>query len=201
MARKIVLKENGLDGTPNTPSGYKYLGDSGGNISEKVGATVSALGGGDQSFYTEVTINNTQIASMGTSPITLLAAPSAGTYYKDIEMIIEATGAVGVDGVTQNGGNTLYLIDWGGSFVGFINRYAFDPLDPGGTVTFVPTLGRYVNTSSWWGGNVVVADQTYNLTSSITITTDNGLNPTAVTPGCSALVKIRYKVGTFGTEL
>lgn len=201
MARKIVIKENGLAETGNSPSGYKYLGDNAGTVSQKVGATVSALGGGDTSVYTEVTINNTQIASMGTSPITLLAAPSAGTYYKDINIIIEATGALGVDFVTQNGGNSLYLIDWGGSIVGFVNRYAFDPQDPGGTVTFVPTLGSYVTTSSFWGGNVVATDQTYNLTSAITITTDNGLNPSAVTVGCGALFKIRYKIGTLGSEL
>ena len=201
MARKIVLKEDGLTGTSNTPSGYRYVGYDGTTISEKTGATVSAIGGGDTSVYTEVTINNTQIASMGTSPITLLAAPSAGTYYKDINIIIEATGALGVDFVTQNGGNSLYLIDWGGSIVGFVNRYAFDPQDPGGTVTFVPTLGSYVSASSYWGGDVVATDQTYNLTSGIAITTDNGLNPSAVTAGCSALFKIRYKIGTLGSEL
>jgi hypothetical protein len=45
MARKIILREDGLSGSPNTPSGYKFIGDSEGSISEKVGATVSAIGG------------------------------------------------------------------------------------------------------------------------------------------------------------
>lgn len=51
MARKIVLKEDGLTGTSNTPSGYKYLGDSGGDISQKVGGTVSVIGGGSALAY------------------------------------------------------------------------------------------------------------------------------------------------------
>jgi hypothetical protein len=52
MARKIVLKENGLAGSGNTPSGYKYLGDSSGDISEKIGATISAIGGRPYKVYT-----------------------------------------------------------------------------------------------------------------------------------------------------
>ena len=47
MARKIIYKENGLTGTNNTPGGYKYLGYDGLVLSEKAGATISAIGGGD----------------------------------------------------------------------------------------------------------------------------------------------------------
>ena len=46
MARKILLKENGLSGSTNTPDGYKYIGFENGSFSEKSGATVSEVGGG-----------------------------------------------------------------------------------------------------------------------------------------------------------
>lgn len=45
MAKRLILKENGLAGSSNAPDGYKYLGDDGGNISEKVGATATPIGG------------------------------------------------------------------------------------------------------------------------------------------------------------
>ena len=45
MARRVIYKENGFLGSPNTPTGYKYLGYDGTTLSEKTGATVSAVGG------------------------------------------------------------------------------------------------------------------------------------------------------------
>ena len=45
MARKIIYRENGLTGSNNTPGGYKYLGYDGLVLSEKTGATISAIGG------------------------------------------------------------------------------------------------------------------------------------------------------------
>lgn len=54
MARKIIYKQNGLSGQPDTPTGYKYLGYDGDSLSEKAGATVSAIGGGGTEPYTKV---------------------------------------------------------------------------------------------------------------------------------------------------
>jgi hypothetical protein len=45
MARKIILKDNGINNQTDAPSGYKYLGYDDQDISEKSGATVSAIGG------------------------------------------------------------------------------------------------------------------------------------------------------------
>ena len=45
MASKIILKDNGINNQPDTPSGYKYLGYDGDDLSQKSGATVSSLGG------------------------------------------------------------------------------------------------------------------------------------------------------------
>jgi hypothetical protein len=32
--KKIIVKDDGLNGSPNSPSGYKYLGYNGGTFSE-----------------------------------------------------------------------------------------------------------------------------------------------------------------------
>lgn len=61
MARKVILKENGLSESGTAPSGYKYFGDSGGDISQKVGATVSGIGGSTykvvSGFFTQFSTN------------------------------------------------------------------------------------------------------------------------------------------------
>jgi hypothetical protein len=43
--KKIIIKDDGLNGSSNTPSGYKYLGYDGDIFSEKSGATVSVISG------------------------------------------------------------------------------------------------------------------------------------------------------------
>jgi hypothetical protein len=47
MARKVILKDNGLNGSSSSPTGYKYLGYDGDIISDKNGSTVSSIGGGN----------------------------------------------------------------------------------------------------------------------------------------------------------
>jgi hypothetical protein len=59
MAKKIILKENGLVGSGTTPSGYKFIGDNDGNISQKIGATVSGIGLGYKSFEAFITQTGT----------------------------------------------------------------------------------------------------------------------------------------------
>lgn len=61
MARKIILKENGLSGSTNTPTGYRYVGFDGGVISEKTGATVSSITG--EPYYTVVLTNSMLLAT------------------------------------------------------------------------------------------------------------------------------------------
>jgi hypothetical protein len=50
MAKRIVLSENGLTGGI-APTGYKYLGISGGNLSIQSGATISNAGGSSEFTY------------------------------------------------------------------------------------------------------------------------------------------------------
>jgi hypothetical protein len=50
MARKVIFKDDGINGLSNSPLGYKYVGYDGQVISEKNGATVSAIGGDNSIF-------------------------------------------------------------------------------------------------------------------------------------------------------
>jgi hypothetical protein len=51
MARKIIFKQDGINNQSNSPSGYIYVGYDGNIISEKVGSTISAIGGGGSGSY------------------------------------------------------------------------------------------------------------------------------------------------------
>lgn len=61
MARKIIFKEGGLSGTDNTPSGFRFLGYNGETISEKYGATISAIGGSGSSQELIITTTRSNI--------------------------------------------------------------------------------------------------------------------------------------------
>jgi hypothetical protein len=51
MPKRIILKDGGLTGG-TAPTGYKYLGISGGNLSVQSGATISNAGGGSSPEFT-----------------------------------------------------------------------------------------------------------------------------------------------------
>lgn len=87
MARKIILKQDGLTGSGNAPDGYKYLGDSSGDISEKVGATVSPIGGGSYFEYTEFTLDSLTIKTDLEIGVGVLYSPLSNQYY-DIDTVI-----------------------------------------------------------------------------------------------------------------
>ena len=65
MANKIILKDNGILNTGNAPTGYKYLGYDGETISEKNGATVSAIGGSSLGYlqYKALISQNAPVAT------------------------------------------------------------------------------------------------------------------------------------------
>lgn len=73
----------------NPPSGYKFLGDSSGVISEKSGPTVSYIA--DPNLTQVVNISSAQILTLGSSPVTLLTAPGANKYYDVKKVIVEYT--------------------------------------------------------------------------------------------------------------
>jgi len=46
MARKVILKTNGINGLQPTATGYQFLGLSGSTLSQKEGTTITGVGGG-----------------------------------------------------------------------------------------------------------------------------------------------------------
>lgn len=102
MARKLILKEDGLNGTPNSPVGYRFIGYDNTTASQKVGATVSSIGGSSSSgayITSQVSITPSEIISMNTSPVELILSPGVG------KLIIVEKVVVGMDG---NGATSSY---------------------------------------------------------------------------------------------
>lgn len=190
MARKIVLKDSGLDSAGNSPSGYSYLGKSGSDLSEKVGATVSTVGGSEYT-YTEVSVSSAQILNMGTSPIELLATPGASKYY-------EYHGIVEYSLATITSGNMEILIGdttrYGGTV---LNGYEFQNLAGTNAIfKFGQDGGTYVRTTGL-AETTPVNPQLLN--AAIEMTTYDSSDPSVCTG--TLLIKIWYKIKTFGTEL
>lgn len=80
MARKIILKEDGLAGSGTAPSGYRYFGYDGTTTSEKYGPTISSIGGDGYSVLS-ITLTQSQIFDISTTPLQLLPALTNGKYY------------------------------------------------------------------------------------------------------------------------
>lgn len=184
MARKIVLKENGLAGSDNAPSGYKYLGDSGGDISEKVGATVSALGGGSEYTETIVNISSAQILAMGDTPIELLPLSGSSKYYDIPYIIIEyvrVSSHYTLTEVLKVTGGAVLLIDPALITSGASNQ------------AIIVYNSPYLTTSIA-GAFSITSKLSFNL--GLYLTTSDSENPTV---GSGTLrVKIYHKTITFG---
>jgi len=50
MARKVIYKQNGFLNSPDSPTGYTYLGYDGTSLSEKTGSVITAIVGGGGDF-------------------------------------------------------------------------------------------------------------------------------------------------------
>lgn len=72
MARRLVLKNNGLNGT-STPDGYTSIGMNGTTISTQVGATNSGIGGGSSVV---VTVTGTKNQALAVDGGTFLSSPT-----------------------------------------------------------------------------------------------------------------------------
>jgi hypothetical protein len=135
MPRKIILKEDGLNGA-DAPSGFKFLGlDSGGDIGLKEGATFSPIGGGLEYITEDTTEGNKNLEisisdGTNTSEIKVnLTAPNGivQTFTVD-ETGFPLTGYVGqVITFTQvstdgNGTGLEFEVEFAGpGFIGTIN--------------------------------------------------------------------------------
>jgi len=137
--------------------------------------------------YTEVAISSAQILDLGNTPIELLPNADANKYYEIQKFILEFTelttpytfnDAINIYGINSYAYLTESILTSGTSNVTVINNYGSD------IATYVDTL-NVVNRQGLGGG--------------IQISTYNGTNPTL--GDGTILVKIWYRVRTFGTEL
>ena len=74
MARRIIMKQDGLANQPTAPSGYKYIGFDGDTFSEKTSDTVSGIGGSTAMVYTA-----TITQSDGSDPVATEGVNTTGT--------------------------------------------------------------------------------------------------------------------------
>jgi hypothetical protein len=140
MARKIVLKENGLSNTPNTPNGYKYLGDDSGNISEKIGATISAIGG--SIIESKITIPTSNVKTLNSAPYELIPAPGAG---KVIDVISAVSRFIG--GTVSYANSGYIKVQYGGSGGSVFASFYGNPNSTLGTEVF-ETLADWISDGS-----------------------------------------------------
>lgn len=111
MARKILFKYNGLNQTGNAPDGYKFIGYDGYVASDKIGATVSPLGGGSGSnvtFQEEVT--HSELTTLISGSLLVSGKSYLITDYKtiyiqpdwsDIETAVAVDGTLIKEGLTE----------------------------------------------------------------------------------------------------
>jgi hypothetical protein len=197
MARKIILKDDGINNQSNVPSGYKYIGYDGEIVSQKSGATVSPICGvGAYDYdYIEVPISSTQILQLNSTGVILLPAPVAG-FWNDVDRIIleytYGSSPYAIAGVEPSldiyyGINNLISKDFLMQSQNTVVRLSFSN-DP-----------QYPNPSGYFGAPFspwFVAGQGFGATS-VQFSCD--VDPTG--GNGTILAKIWYKVRTFGTEL
>ena len=102
MARKIVLKENGLSGSGNAPNGYRYFGYDGVITSEKFGGTVSAIGGSgsSQDLVITTTLSNAIISASNSTlepGVLYNITDAASSLYGGTEIVLRAISTSELD--------------------------------------------------------------------------------------------------------
>lgn len=139
MARKIILKEDGLNNTTNTPSGYKFLGYDGESLSDKRGATISLIGGGSSNLSNTLLTGNlsgtSSIYMQSTDVINIntTATASAGIIFSESnDYVYLASDGYWTDGnnsgvfAHNDGYFSLFGADWttylegDANFLGFV---------------------------------------------------------------------------------
>jgi hypothetical protein len=118
--KKIIVKDDGLNGSPNSPSGYKYLGYNGGTFSEKSGSTVSAIGGGSSSgpkVYKALLTQTGTDNPVATILINTLSGEPVWTRFEIAPSIQNPTTTIGYN-LTLNGEFLVVsVVTWGSSTI------------------------------------------------------------------------------------
>jgi len=186
MANVIILKNSGLTSKGDAPTGYKYIGDDSGIMSEKLGATVSAIGAGN--VYTkEVIISLSDLGSVGTK---ILDALGTNKYYKRVSIDLEYTFVTTQWSLT---GDTITI-----QGLGYQNEYfwALFTANQNQLLSLNPT-GNNVPSSDLGGVYIPKgANYTSSVNKDVWMFTELGNDPTA---GDGVLkAKISYEIGVFG---
>jgi len=132
-------------------------------------------------IYTEVTASSAEILALNTTPVELLGSPGANSYY-DWKIIMELTHN-GADYSTAG----LPRIQSGGDAI-MVPMSAFTTRE--NCATMLSSDGTVNNSGTAPAGGIKL-NQPITLDTATTITSGNG----------TMLVKIWYKIKTFGTEL
>ncbi len=127
MANKIILKDNGLSGQPNSPTGYKYLGYDGETISEKTGATVSSIGGGISILSKAFNLDSTDISGLA-SQYSLDLGINGETFI--LVSIVVDYKVNGGAGISWDGSGKLRFNSTNGNF-GFADNQIFEASNSG----------------------------------------------------------------------
>lgn len=144
---------------------------------------VSEGGGGSEWTYTEVAVSSAEILALNSTPKTLLVAPGANSYIEIGKVIFEYTHVSTAYTVAG-----LFIIkDGGGYFQRFITDFTGE-----GANTIV-----FINDWNIWGATN--HEQGYSILNDSLEFTCQTSDPTL--GDGTLLVKIWYKVKTFGTEL
>lgn len=168
MARKVIYKENGFLGTTDTPSGYRYLGYDGTTLSEKTGATISAISGGSGS-----TPNITQVLTQGNTVgdgLTLDALNGGG------QLDLRFSGVNNTVALTNDSGSAgsgYLVIDDTASQIGNLNiggYIAFDIVQASFALTNISSTQSSITMNSS-GNTSITLDETdgINLASGIVV--------------------------------
>lgn len=147
----------------------------------------TVLGTPDDILYTEVSFSSAQIATMGT-PLSILAAPAAGKYYEIQSLILEYNHNTTAFTTTSP---VLYL---DGAMFGNISSALITTAGNQVAKVTMSTTDTFVDVSTY----VLLPLSSVGV--GLTIATWNSDNPAGGGDG-TLLVKVRYVVRTFGSEL
>lgn len=151
---------------------------------------VTEGGGGSGYTYTEVVVTDTEIKTMGSSPVTLLAAPGANKYYEYYGFIEYTAGA------------TAYTFANDNIIIGDDDTYAGDYIALNlinSTIDHTAGFNSFAKGQELGYAGGPHVGYPVKINKALKLFTYNATDPTL--GDGTFLVKIWYKVKTFGTEL
>jgi len=110
MARRILFKYDGINATGNPPDGYKFLGYDGYVASDRIGSTVSAIGGSGSSVNFQEEVTHSELITLISGSLLISGKSYLITDYKtvyiqpdwsDISTAVAVSGSLIKEGLTE----------------------------------------------------------------------------------------------------